>query len=248
MNKKNLMNNICFIPTKGNSRRLPRKNILSVGGKPLVVRAVESALDSGCFNRVCVSSNDKEILKCARNAGAEAIERSEKLCVEGVTAQDVVWFHLNEMRQKFDFICMLMPTTPLRNAQHIKDAFKLILDKKTLNLVSVCEYEESLGVAMRIRKGKLEPYLDQKNKLNKKKNRYPKGYHFNGAVYISQYNYFMKNATFCDKNTLPYIMDRISSVDVNTIEDLRIAEALARYFKVNTSHLNYSIDAHSERL
>ncbi len=217
------MTNICFIPAKGNSRRLPRKNILTVGGKPLVVRAVESALESGCFDKIYVSSNDKEILEVAEKAGAVGLQRSQDLCKDDIRAKDVMQFQLSGLREKYNYVTLLMPSNPLRTARHIKEAWTLLIDKKALSLVSVTEFGMNPGVAVIIRNGKLAPFYGKELDWVRE-DEYPKGYYLNGAIYMANYDLFMEKATFLGNNTVPYIMDRVSSIDVDDPEDLRLAE------------------------
>ena len=134
------MNNICFIPAKGNSQRLPRKNHQTVGGKELVLRAVEGAIESNCFKKIIVSSDDDEILNLSRAAGVTALLRTSELCTEDVKAKDVLKEHLNEDKS-YDSVTMLMPTCPLRTGQHIKEAHDKFNISSAKTLVSVKEFE-----------------------------------------------------------------------------------------------------------
>ncbi len=231
------MNNICFIPAKGNSKRLPQKNFLSICGKPMVVRAVEAAIESRCFNEIYVSSNDKEILRVAVEEGASILHREEELCADNIKAKDVLLFHLKEIGKKYDNVALLMPTTPLRTARHVQEAYDLFLMKQATTLVSVCEFKFNPGLANIIYDEKLKPYFGEE-RWNKRKDEFPKGYHLNGAIYLAKFDFFMQKATFLDNNTVPYIMERVNSVDVDTKEDLEIAKAFAKHFKINAADIN----------
>lgn len=218
------MNSICFIPAKGNSRRLPRKNVQTVGGKPLVTRAIEGALGAGCFKKICVTSNDEEVLSIAEKAGAESLHRGEDLCRDDIRAKDVVRAHLSEMDETFDCVTMLMPTNPFRTSQHIREAHEIFKEKGGLTLVSVVEYEFNPAMAMIIDEdGSLKALYGEK--LNWiREDELPKCYHLNGAIFMADYDFFMNKSTFIDSEIIPYEMDFICSIDVDTQEDLRLAE------------------------
>ena len=223
-----MTNNICFIPAKGNSRRLKKKNICLVGGRPLVSRAIDSAFKSKCFDKVYVSSNDDEILELASKSGASTLKRKDELCIDGVSAKEVVWHHLNEINQDFDFVGMLMPTTPLRDGDHISKAYQLLLEQKANSLISVCQYDESLKNALKIVDSKIRSYYDEDKQSLFSKNEKINAYHFNGAIYLARYDFFMKKKDFLNEDTIPFIMDRKSSIDVNTLDELEIADALTK--------------------
>ena len=63
--------NICIIPARGGSKRIPRKNIKIFNGKPIIAYSIEAALKSGCFDKVIVSTDDDEISEVAKDFGAE---------------------------------------------------------------------------------------------------------------------------------------------------------------------------------
>jgi CMP-N,N'-diacetyllegionaminic acid synthase len=228
------MKSICIIPAKGYSRRLPRKNVLPIGGVPMVVRSVRSAIDSERFSLVAVSSDDMEILNLSEKAGAIGLLRDAKLCGDDVRAKDVVYEHLKQMDQKFEIICMLMNTNPFRTKKHVQEAFDLMVCSGAGSLVSVCEYTFNPGLAMRIENNRLHPYVGG-DLTWEREDKFPKGYHLNGAIFMADYEIFMKNQTFLGANTIPYVMDAISSIDIDTFEDLRLAEAYMTLHNDNDS-------------
>ena len=78
-------------------------------------------------------------------------------------------------------------------------------------------------MALKIYRNKLIPFYGKKFKWKREKF-FPNAYHFNGAIFIAEYKYFIKNFTFIDDQTIPYVMDEVSSIDVDTLEDLQLAE------------------------
>ncbi|MCF8070646.1 MAG: acylneuraminate cytidylyltransferase family protein [Desulfobacterales bacterium] len=217
------MESICIIPAKGYSRRLPRKNMLSLGGVPMVVRSVRSALDAERFSLVAVSSDDNEILEVSEKAGAIGLLRDSKLCDDDIRAKDVVRHHLKAMDHNFEIVCMLMNTNPFRTDRHVREAFDLMIHSGSVSLVSVCEYTFNPGLAMRIENNRLRPYVG-KELTWEREDKLPKGYHLNGAIFMSRYGEFMKERTFLTKDTEPYVMDAESSLDIDSLVDLQFAE------------------------
>jgi len=179
-------------------------------GVPMVVRSVRSACDSGRFDFVGVSSDDQTILTLAEGAGAVPLQRDAALCGDDVRAKDVVWEHLREMDRRFDYVALFMNTNPFRTAEHAREAFDLIVARGARTLVSVNEFENSPGLAMKIQKGRLRHYYN-KNMDWLRESEFPVGYCLNGAIFIGQYDYFMENRTFLEDGTVPYIMDRMGS-------------------------------------
>lgn len=221
------MKGVCIIPAKGNSRRLPRKNALPLAGRPMVCRAVDAALGSQRFDLVAVSSNDPEILDLAREAGAQALPRDEALCADDVRAKDVVLAHLREMDRTFDFVALCMATTPLRTAEHVRGAVDAFLASGRDTLASVCEYEFSPALALAVADGALTPYFGGDLAWTREEAHAP-AWHLNGAIYLARYAFFMREATFVADGCAAFPMGRLESLDVDTPEDFRLAEACLR--------------------
>ncbi len=217
------MKGACIIPAKGNSRRLPRKNALPLGGRPLVCRAVDSALEAQRFEFVAVSSNDEEILTLAKAAGAEPLVRDQALCGDQVRAKDVVHAHLIALGREFDYVAMLMPTTPLRTSAHVREAVDLFVASGRPCLASVCEYDFHPALALTVEEGTVQPYFGGVMAWEREETHRP-AFHLNGAVYLASYTFFMAARTFVAADTAVYFMDRLASLDVDTPEDFRLVE------------------------
>jgi pseudaminic acid cytidylyltransferase len=115
---------ICIIPARGNSKRLPGKNLLSFHGKPLVQIAVETAISAGCFSKVIVSSEDSNVLAATEGiAGVINSRRPEILSGDDIRADDVVRWEISRIPDQSDsVICCLLPTTPLLSPRVLADA------------------------------------------------------------------------------------------------------------------------------
>ncbi|GAG81989.1 unnamed protein product [marine sediment metagenome] len=136
---------IALIPARGGSKGLPRKNIKELDGKPLIAHTIEVAKQSRIFDRIIVSTDDKEIAEVAKEYGAEVpFIRPAELATDTADAMDVLihalkWF--KNKGQNFDYVMKLQPTSPLRTEQDIKNSMDLIIQKDGDSILSVSECE-----------------------------------------------------------------------------------------------------------
>ena len=133
-----LMRNLCIIPARGGSKRIKRKNIRNFFGKPIMIYSIETALKSGLFENVMVSTEDEEIAHLAIQNGAEVpFFRSFKSADDYATTADVITEVLekyNELGITFDNICCLYATAPFVNAKRLLEGFEA-LNIKDINTV-----------------------------------------------------------------------------------------------------------------
>ncbi len=107
------MRSVAIIPARGGSKRLPRKNILSIEGRPMLTYPVSAALESGTFDDVVVSTEDEEISGIARAAGARVLERPEELAEDRAKVAQVCLHALNELEKEgapIDKFCCVYAT------------------------------------------------------------------------------------------------------------------------------------------
>jgi CMP-N,N'-diacetyllegionaminic acid synthase len=133
---------LAIIPARGGSKRLPRKNILNLAGKPLIAWSIEAGLNSEYIDKVIVTSDDDEILEISRKFGADIIKRPDELANDTATTFDAIK-HTIDNCEKYDYIVLLQPTSPLRNEKYIDDAIELLESKKADAIISVCEMDHS---------------------------------------------------------------------------------------------------------
>src|SRR5690554_6898430 len=111
------MGNLCIIPARGGSKRIPKKNIKLFLGKPIIEYSIEAAIQSGLFENVMVSTDSTEIAAIALKAGADVpFFRSEKCADDFATTLDVIKEVIQEYKKKnilFDSVCCLYATAPL---------------------------------------------------------------------------------------------------------------------------------------
>lgn len=104
------------IPARGGSKRLPNKNIIDLGGKPLLAWTVEAARRSDVLSKLVVSSEDDEILSVARKLSVATVVRPAELATDEATSVSVLKHALSAVHELFDFVVLLQPTSPFRSA------------------------------------------------------------------------------------------------------------------------------------
>lgn len=217
---------LAVIPARGGSKGLPRKNVLPLGGKPLIAWTLEAAQSSRYIDRVVLSSEDEEIIRTARQLGCEVpFPRPPELATDTSRNIDVV-LHLLEQLPGYDILALLQPTSPLRTAAHIDEAVELMHTKGAGSCISVSAspkspyWSYSMGES-----GRLTPLLDP-SMAQQKRQLQPTTYHPNGAIYLISIPLLKETGRFIQADTLGYAMSRESSIDIDDAIDLQLAELL----------------------
>ena len=217
---------LAIIPARGGSKRLPRKNILDLNGKPLIAWGIEAGLDSKYINKVVVSSDDNEILEVSQKFGADVIVRPPELASDTATTFDAIE-HTIKSLEKYDYVVLLQPTSPLRESKHIDEAIELLETKDADAVVSVCKMEHSP-----LWSNTLDETLSMKDflrdeVLNKRSQDLEKYYRLNGAIYVCKTERLLEEKSlFLKDNIFAYVMDRESSVDIDEEIDFKLAQSI----------------------
>ena len=144
---------IAVIPARGGSKRIPRKNIKPFFGVPMIARTIASALASGLFERVLVSTDDEQIAEIARSAGAETPFTRPPELADDLTPTVPVIAHAvqacNELGWGVSYACCIYPCVPLLSIEDMAAALKLALDSDTDFVYPVTEYAHPIQRAMR---------------------------------------------------------------------------------------------------
>ncbi len=130
-----------LINARGGSKGIPGKNIKDLCGKPLIAWSVETAKKCRSINRVIVSTDDENIAKAARTAGAETpFMRPAELATDTCLQIDVI-IHAIEFLEKqgdvYDYICLLQPTCPVRDVQDVEGALKLLVSSGADSVITI---------------------------------------------------------------------------------------------------------------
>ncbi|CAA6826974.1 MAG: N-Acetylneuraminate cytidylyltransferase (EC [uncultured Sulfurovum sp.] len=217
---------LAIIPARGGSKRLPRKNILDLAGKPLIGWSIEAGLQSKYIDKVIVTSDHDEILDIADDFGSETIKRPDALASDTATSFDAIK-HTIENMDRYDYVVLLQPTSPLRTAEHIDTAIELLERKKADAVVSVCEMDHSPLWSNTLPKdGNMNDFIRDKIR-DKRSQDLEKFYRLNGAIYICDTNRLLdEKSFFLHDDIFAYCMDRESSVDIDEKIDFKFAEIL----------------------
>lgn len=225
---------VSFIPAKGISSRIPRKNVRMMAGKPMMAWSIEASLKSKYIDRTFVSTEDKEAKQIALKYGAEVIDRPAEFS-QGEDTIDLAYYHFKyclwKEKYKPDYVIFLFPTSPLRTEKHIDEAFELYFKSESPLLTSFIESHINPAGAYFINEyGKAEHTLSESalRSFHENKEQRPETYCPNGAITISPY-------FGTDWQTFqyigfgqPYIMKPEDSIDINTEFDFMVAEMMLK--------------------
>ena len=227
---------VALIPARGGSKGIHRKNLHLVYGLPLIDYTINAALSVKEIDEVYVSSDDVEIIEHSKKKGVKTINRPAQYAADESSAVCVVNHFLetipNNVLKKNLVIVYLQPTSPLRNKEHISKAINLLNDNSNSGLVSVVEMDKSPYKSFGIDKnGNLKSLFDE-HLSNARRQDLPTTYTPNGAIYIFSAKKFLSHKGFPSNNSIPYIMSKAVSVDVDTMDDIKtIEEILVDYYK-----------------
>jgi len=217
---------LAIIPARGGSKRLPRKNVLRLNGKPLVSWSIEAGLKSKYIDKVIVTSDDDEILDLAKEFSADIIRRPSDLSTDISTTFDAIEHTINNL-ERYDYIVLLQPTSPLRKSKHIDEAIELLISKKADAIVSACKMEHSPLWSNTLPKDDSMQGFLREEVLNKRSQDLEQYYRLNGAIYICKTDKLLEQKSFFLKdNIYAYLMDRKSSIDIDEEIDFKIAKIL----------------------
>ena len=217
---------LAIIPARGGSKRLANKNILDLGGKPLISWTIEASLKSRYINTTLVTSDSQEILSIAKQDKAHTIKRPSELASDTSTSFEAIK-HAIENTQKHDYVILLQPTSPLRSYKHIDEAIELLKAKNADAIISVCETEHSpLWSNTLPQDGSLKAFLNTEL-INKRSQDLEKYYRLNGAIYICKTDKLLQNSSFFIQDKIySYLMPKTDSIDIDEELDFDIANFL----------------------
>ncbi len=216
--------NVAIIPARRDSKRLPGKNIRPFFGKPIIQYTIESALISGCFERIIVSSDDPRALAIAKAQGVEAWTRDQALSSDGVPLTAVCLSVLEALPpDSVQAFCVLLATAPLRDHQDIRAAYEVFREKKAGSVMAVTHYPISPLYALRAdgqeRLGLVHPEIKALRSQD-----FPEFLADNGSMYWFDKDYFLQEKDFYGSSLLGYKMPLHRSVDIDNEQDWELAE------------------------
>lgn len=226
------MRRLAIITARSGSKGLPDKNIRSLSGKPLMAYSIEAARDSGLFERIHVSTDSENYKEIAEAWGATVpFLRPESLAGDTVSSWDVVKQAVaafSEMGEEYEEIALLQPTSPLRSAEDIRKAHALMEEKEAKAVIGVCPMDHSpLWSNTLPEDGSMAGFIRSEVILSNRQ-ALPEYYRINGAMYFIKKECLDKIESLYEDRCFAYVMPTERSVDIDTIADFYLAEALLR--------------------
>ncbi len=216
---------LAFIPARGNSKGIPGKNLIMLGGKPLIAHTIEAAGACSFFDTVLVSTDSVEIAQTAEKYGAEVpFLRPAELAADTSKTIDAVLYTLKRLAQEgreYDYLVLLQPTSPLRTAADIRGALRLALESGQ-DVAAVSGVEDSpILVRSCDASGRLTPLLPVNSTMRRQD--MPEYYRVNGSIYVNRVCALSEKTSLND-NPMGYRMPRERSVDIDERVDLAVAQ------------------------
>ena len=219
--------NVCVIPARGGSKRIPRKNIRPFAGKPIIAWSIETALASGCFDEVVVSTDDPAIIDVAIRYGATApFIRPPELAGDYVATLPVVTHAIDQMPECHDgMICCLYPTAPLLSIDDLLRGSELIRESEADFVCSVTSYDYPIQRALSVDGTGFLRMIDD-SQLSTRTQDLEEVWHDAGQFYFGFGSSWINATQIFSENTVPLVLKRSNVVDIDTIEDWDLAEAI----------------------
>lgn len=222
--------NLCVIPARGGSKRIPRKNIKEFCGKPMIAYAIEAARSSKLFSQVMVSTDDAEIAQVARQLGAQVpFTRPAELADDFAPTVAVVKHAVAEaerLEMNFENVCCIYPAVPLLQPNDLRLALDLLTGKSHLYSFPITEFPSSPYRALKLGSNdRLEPVYAE-YELQRSQD-LEKTYHDVGQFYWA-HKATWQSVEKIHANGIGLIIPRWCVVDIDTAEDWEMAELLYR--------------------
>ena len=221
---------IAVITARGGSKGLPGKNIIDLGGKPMLAYTVLAGIESKLVDTVVVTTDDEKIKEVAIEYGAEVpflrpAELSNDKAHTPDAVEHTVSFYENELNFFYNIIVTLQPTSPFRNGEHIDNAITEFLADPTLDsLISIKKQDYPPWWMFQLINNRLQPYFDYEknvNVFNLERQEFPSVYRPNGAIYVTWRKYLKKTGSIVNpKNNGYYKMSLEDSIDIDYQADL----------------------------
>jgi len=227
------MSTLAVILARGGSKGIPKKNIIDLNGKPLIYYTIKAALDSNVFDEVVVSTDCPSIASVALDCGAKVpFMRPDELSQDHVWSRDALKHAVIECERiyekTYDYVIELPCVAPLRNDDHIREAYEKLVSTKADSVISVCRMQDKHPVRMkRIVDDTIQDFCKEfpEGEGSRRQDLEP-CYIRNGAIYAMTRNCIVEKFSRNGDVSRPYIMDELVSVNIDSMIDLVTAKAI----------------------
>jgi N-acylneuraminate cytidylyltransferase len=220
------LSNVAIIPARGGSKRIPRKNLLPFDGVPMIVRSIRTALDSGLFEQVVVSTDDAEIADVARAHGAQAPFLRPADLADDFTGTAAVIVHALQQLPAFDYACCVYATAPLLQARYLHQGLELLEQHPDRSFAfSVCSFGFPVQRALTLDgQGALTALYPEFRHTRSQD--LPEAFQDAGQFYWGRSEAWLRGEVLYSPASLPVILPRHLVQDIDTLEDWKRAEYL----------------------
>lgn len=217
---------IAVIPARGGSKRVPRKNLLPLRGKPLLAHTLEQATRSRLVSRTIVSTDDQEISDAAIQYGAEVIMRPAELSGDTASSEaallHVVAWLADQEKYEPDILVFLQCTSPLRNESDIDRAITVLLENHADSLFSACRFNKYIW---QVRQGEASPInYDYRHRWREQD--FPHQVQENGSIYVLKTSVLKERGNRLGGKIMVYEMDELSSIQIDSAEDILLCNCI----------------------
>ncbi len=221
--------NICVIPARGGSKRIPRKNIKAFNGKPIIAYSIEAAIESKCFDKVIVSTDDHEISLVSKSYGAEVpFMRPNDLANDYTTTIPVIKHAINWMENEnytIDNVCCLYATAPFIQTKSINKSYKQLIDTDASYCFSVTNFVFPIQRAIKISENNRVNMFYPEN-FNTRSQDLDESFHDAGQFYWGKAEAFQDEVPIFSNDAVAFILPRYLVQDIDTLEDWVRAELM----------------------
>jgi N-acylneuraminate cytidylyltransferase len=224
------MDPLVIITARGGSKGVPDKNIKLLGGKPLIAYTIEAALGVFPAERIIVSTDSEKIKQAAEKCDIEVpFLRPAELATDTASSYDVILHAMDQANQLgiiYDTVILLQPTSPFRNAQHIRGALALLRENDDM-VVSVKVSEENPYYSLFEENS--DGYLSRSKEGSfTRRQDCPNVFSYNGAIYVMRAESLRKETIGSFKKVRKYVMSDLESLDIDTPLDWKLAELIMK--------------------
>ncbi|MCX2541857.1 pseudaminic acid cytidylyltransferase [Pseudomonas sp. COW5] len=220
------MSNVAIIPARGGSKRIPRKNLKPFDGVPMIARSIRTALDSGLFDQVVVSTDDEEIAELAQAHGAQVPFLRPAELADDFTGTAAVIVHALQQLPHFDYACCVYATAPLLQARFLREGYELLERHPDKSFAfSVTDFGFPVQRALTVDgQGALTAMYPEFR--NTRSQDLPAAYQDAGQFYWGRSEAWLRGEILYSPASLPVILPRHLVQDIDTAEDWKRAEYL----------------------
>lgn len=219
------MSHLAVIPARGGSTRLKHKNITPLLGKPLIRWITNAVLESSCFDKVIISTDDDQIFDAVADLNVERHIRPEHHATVTATVLDAMMDLMDEV-ETYNTFSYFLPTCPFISPDDILKGMEKLEQRQCDTVISMTQIPETVQLACLMSQDNVLPVFDNLEWGITNSKFIKKYYKPSGAFYMGLWNFLKENKNFFAGKTKGVIIPPTRSVDINTIEDIKYAESI----------------------